>query len=1223
MARWKPQEIAILRRVLEENGGVLLREHLENLEPLLPGRSAAGIKKKYLEVKGQRNLPNNRQEQPEPTLKGTKWTEDEERRLAQCYQERNEPQSGARIKAIMDSFPGRTAKAMATKLREKYPQVYYMREINQQVDNPPIEPTQTHQSPTPGIATTTQTPPTPQHPLSESDEEEEVPEEATEVPEVIPERVEPPRLPYSNEMKKLSEMFDKMQKTTGKVKQKLKKFYLKPKHNPIVKAVDTILAHNIEDIQRSPKTDTAKRYAIKNAIYIAGKLLFQQIVGASKTYKKPAYQITERKIRKLEKHQMNAEKILKTRGKLSKTLLEEMHIIKKLKMTVRQYISSTVERLNVLKKTLQQQKARHGKQQLRNRFFNTPSIRVLEIPHNNPTTPEMADVETFYQNLFKKCQENLPTPIFNKWLSKMKRFANTQDTQTQIEEQGIKTKILKVLTRTAPWKAPGEDKIPTFLYKILPSAKDYLIKTTVALIQGSGKLTQADTRANITLIFKKGDAKDPANYRPIAVLNTDYKILTAVITDTIKENLPDWAIPTEQLARENVWGTTHGFLLDKSITQLARLRRATSYSSWYDFTKAYDSIHHKELKRLIDCLPLNRHIRHLLKQAMMLWAVRVKVGKKLTKEIPIKRGVYQGDSISPLLFKLVTAGLLSHIKNSPEITKASKGKQKIIAYMDDIKCHAPNKKAIELITEQLEQGAREIGLKLNRAKCGLYTREAANQEERDIAPFLPEIREGYRYLGLHQLERDTLENYGAIEEKIEGKISEITASELTTSQKITLINSTVNPAANYIMGNIYPDEKRSTTLKRCRDMDLKIRKKLVENNVKGKTTSNARVYMPVKKGGLGLRPIELEAEIQYIRKGVYLRMHKEMGSAFKSYKALKNAGWRNPISDFEYVMEKYQCQINIDDFEDYKKCCKEIINKIKTKYYQQLEEEWSANLLYAKIVVKEENIQFPAYQSPNMDSWRLRVLMAASEEQLHGLGSNPNTRRKCQKGCNVDENSYHVASACPTRAITTRHDFVVHWVLKTLLQCLGAPFETQRNLPFGRATVNCEFHNNHRTLKIEAGNKILTGKKLYHNKPDIVVTANNPDEIFVIEVAVAHLQNFRDQEQLKNTRYAINSVKKIDHKNFRNTQRDMNLVNELETIYRCPVKLGVFVIGCFGELLKTEAHNEFCDIMGRLGISKRELQTMLNKCSYSVAVSTSNILLRRIEDLRTEGQQQT
>lgn len=52
-----------------------------------------------------------------------RWTEEEGRRLVEEYRRRTEREAGARIKAILQHFPGRTVKAVATKLREQYPDV--------------------------------------------------------------------------------------------------------------------------------------------------------------------------------------------------------------------------------------------------------------------------------------------------------------------------------------------------------------------------------------------------------------------------------------------------------------------------------------------------------------------------------------------------------------------------------------------------------------------------------------------------------------------------------------------------------------------------------------------------------------------------------------------------------------------------------------------------------------------------------------------------------------------------------------------------------------------------------------------------------------------------------------------------------------------------------------------------------------------------------------------
>lgn len=313
----------------------------------------------------------------------------------------------------------------------------------------------------------------------------------------------------------------------------------------------------------------------------------------------------------------------------------------------------------------------------------------------------------------------------------------------------------------------------------------------------------------------------------------------------------------------------------------------------------------------------------------------------------------------------------------------------------------------------------------------------------------------------------------------------------------------------------------------------------------------------------------------------------------------------------ERVLNKYGVDIPAE--EDIKRCCQQVSKAIKEKITQSLREEWCENMHYGRLVVREEKkLTIPAHTSPNLDSWRRTMLLNATEEQLHGLCVGME-RWKCRRGCRADETAYHVAAACVEGAYTSRHDCVVHWLLKTLFVSLRAPRACSRRLQFGRANCQETFQCGQRKVTIKAGKKLLTDAPLYHNKPDVVVYLTNPDEIFVLEVAVSHLQNIRSQEKLKKTRYTVNSVLRTDNFDVQNVTRDQNLVDELRQLHRCPVTFAACVVGCYGEILATEDFLHFKDVLKKSWkVTAREWQVLLNRISHSIAVSTTNILLRRI-----------
>ena len=78
-------------------------------------------------------------------------------------------------------------------------------------------------------------------------------------------------------------------------------------------------------------------------------------------------------------------------------------------------------------------------------------------------------------------------------------------------------------------KSPGDDGIIAEFY----SKYWYLIKTelteVIKCILERNNLAPSQNRAILTLLYKKGEREDISNWRPISLLNADYKIITKVL----------------------------------------------------------------------------------------------------------------------------------------------------------------------------------------------------------------------------------------------------------------------------------------------------------------------------------------------------------------------------------------------------------------------------------------------------------------------------------------------------------------------------------------------------------------------------------------------------------------------------------------------------------------------------------------------------------------------
>ncbi|KAK6046355.1 hypothetical protein COOONC_16140 [Cooperia oncophora] len=280
-----------------------------------------------------------------------------------------------------------------------------------------------------------------------------------------------------------------------------------------------------------------------------------------------------------------------------------------------------------------------------------------------------------------------------------------------------------IFAKMKPWKATGPDGIQGFWWKKIPEAKKRLVAWCQEALCKPRIIPRWLCRGKIVLIPKgNSEARGPGDYRPIACLNTCYKVLTAMIAKQILQSAGD-VLPPEQVAlRKGIWGCTHAHILDQTVCKDALRRKNILHTLWVDMTKAFDSVSHGAIKWILARAGVPYPTRRLLSAIMAKQSVQycgTHNGKMVKSEpLEVKKGVMQGDTLSPLLFCMAITPISAWLRNNISPYRTSTGAMMMLEgpleinhlfYMDDLKVYSPRWDDIVKAQEGIQKVAGELG----------------------------------------------------------------------------------------------------------------------------------------------------------------------------------------------------------------------------------------------------------------------------------------------------------------------------------------------------------------------------------------------------------------------------------------------------------------------------------------------------------------------------------
>ena len=249
---------------------------------------------------------------------------------------------------------------------------------------------------------------------------------------------------------------------------------------------------------------------------------------------------------------------------------------------------------------------------------------------------------------------------------------------TKLESKMTTGNVLEALRLSANNKAPGLDGIPYEVWKSLKDRSDSVQGTDKKALDIIKVLTMVyndiETHGIVKgtnfseswmcPLYKKNDKSDIANYRPISLLNSDYKIFTKALTIKLAKAAPNLIDPAQagfvpgRHIYDQIW-------LSKLVINLAEATEHNGAIIALDQEKAYDKIEHEYLWRTLDKFGFPMQFINTVKALYSDAHTYVMVnGEKSPTPFKVIRGIRQGDPLSCLLFDLAIEPLAKALHRS-------------------------------------------------------------------------------------------------------------------------------------------------------------------------------------------------------------------------------------------------------------------------------------------------------------------------------------------------------------------------------------------------------------------------------------------------------------------------------------------------------------------------------------------------------------------------------
>lgn len=504
-----------------------------------------------------------------------------------------------------------------------------------------------------------------------------------------------------------------------------------------------------------------------------------------------------------------------------------------------------------------------------------------EIPGNEPERQE--DMEeilkliTEDKKLSEEEKERLDVPLTYEDIEEvLKNSENGKAT----EIDGLPYKLWKALDKTHKINSKNTPNKPSFdiiktLRRVFNDIEEHGVSEGTEFTLGW-----------MCPLYKKKDKREITNYRPISLMNSDYKILTKA-----------QAMKTSKIIHMIIHKTQAGFMPKRSIADQVKLTVAmlnycealedNSIIIFLDQEKVYDKIRHNYLWETLRRYNLPERMINTAKTLYENTYTKVMINGVLSTPFKVTRGVRQGDPWSCMLFDIAIEPLSNALRNLRNLGgfKIPGQTEKIIAtlFADDTTIFLNEYDDYKELEKILKTWCKASGGRFNIEKteilpAGTKEYRASVIENRTNHVVNEKLPEGVKIAidgepcrslrGWVGNLKDDVVVWAKTLEKIKNQLNKWNRSHPTLKGKKHIIQMFIGGISQYLttVQGMPKDIKTELT---------KIIQKFLWDNKSAKV-SLEQMYLPIEEGGLGIVYIEARNEaIELIWTKKFLTFGKE------------------------------------------------------------------------------------------------------------------------------------------------------------------------------------------------------------------------------------------------------------------------------------------------------------------------------------------------------------